>query len=927
MKPTSSELENLASPVSSVPSAYSSQSSSSSSFQKSTLTSPKKVSSPKRPLPPQSFSSLQRSSSFTSVYSDSESSVNPPYPKRVKQDLKISTSKVLLSSKSSVLSSGSSLTVGKSSPALSNKSTKHSSGQTPLSAKSSTSASSSHSSSFHDKNPPIEDEEPDTEVDLIGESKITVDGILLGKRIFKVPTFVIPERHPTRHYMFAPDVAKCIGQRDGFTLFMKYPQLTRLWTTESQREYLTQVGLLSSHLRSRNITLITARTVFRHFGHAVIKKGKPIRDDYWVYGQVYEEEDSSSSDEDTIMTPKRVPPSTLPRPSATLNDYASELKLPMLGATSSKMEWMYYAALSCREFNSRLCTHRQQNGVIPDIHTGIPLVPSEFGSTHFTLQQLQKPHPNGLHPLHHVDPPCTYVSTLTSPSKWNFLDSKPTEYPLALMQGQSSEYLSLFLSRFPHTPPSSIPLTYTQPTYALSSKEIYHPRQGLYCAGTCYTGEPCRRMVQRSGAFCMYHAAQAQGCVNCHQDGTHVQCNKCAKSYHFDCLHMPPLTRSSVTTYPWHCSDCKLCTVCDATGIEDQLLFCDHCERGWHMYCLVPALTQVPPQTWLCPLCHVCSSCGARDVPVFPKCQGTCYYGTYCSECSSDFQLGDICMICLKTRRHATVSSASESTTQGSSASSSSNPLNSPIMETKASPSNDVLVAEMGLSQSTSRCEQCHRYVHPTCEGGLVDGLCPLCDQRITPLTSCIVEGHPIQIPSTLARGHLGFFKQSGVVLMDDQWQPIKTLVMYPRDVVKAVRGRIRGRGGRARGFRGFPSSRGVGRGGLGRGRGRGRGSVRGHRWRGGSAPLNFSVTLDEPATSPRQELTENSGVDVDEEEEVGEGEEGGEEIEEDGDDGEEDGDEMVEDDEMDPAEDASESMQVDEGEIVDDGEAEVLDF
>ncbi|KAK4336820.1 hypothetical protein RND71_043941 [Anisodus tanguticus] len=35
----------------------------------------------------------------------------------------------------------------------------------------------------------------------------------------------------------------------------------------------------------------------------------------------------------------------------------------------------------------------------------------------------------------------------------------------------------------------------------------------------------------------------------------------------------------------------------------DQLLFCDDCDRGYHMYCLKPPLSEPPEGSWSCHLC------------------------------------------------------------------------------------------------------------------------------------------------------------------------------------------------------------------------------------------------------------------------------------------------------------------------------------
>ena len=41
------------------------------------------------------------------------------------------------------------------------------------------------------------------------------------------------------------------------------------------------------------------------------------------------------------------------------------------------------------------------------------------------------------------------------------------------------------------------------------------------------------------------------------------------------------------------------------SGIDDadQMLLCDNCNGGYHLFCLTPELTQVPAGLWYCPSC------------------------------------------------------------------------------------------------------------------------------------------------------------------------------------------------------------------------------------------------------------------------------------------------------------------------------------
>uniref|UniRef100_A0A8C7YLD5 Bromodomain adjacent to zinc finger domain, 2A n=1 Tax=Oryzias sinensis TaxID=183150 RepID=A0A8C7YLD5_9TELE len=54
----------------------------------------------------------------------------------------------------------------------------------------------------------------------------------------------------------------------------------------------------------------------------------------------------------------------------------------------------------------------------------------------------------------------------------------------------------------------------------------------------------------------------------------------------------------------WERSITKVtCQVCRKGDNDECLLLCDSCDRGCHMYCLKPKITQVPEGDWFCPTC------------------------------------------------------------------------------------------------------------------------------------------------------------------------------------------------------------------------------------------------------------------------------------------------------------------------------------
>ncbi|WAR18255.1 BAZ1A-like protein [Mya arenaria] len=46
------------------------------------------------------------------------------------------------------------------------------------------------------------------------------------------------------------------------------------------------------------------------------------------------------------------------------------------------------------------------------------------------------------------------------------------------------------------------------------------------------------------------------------------------------------------------------CRICRKKSDPDKILLCDQCDRGHHLYCLKPALKQVPVNEWFCPDCR-----------------------------------------------------------------------------------------------------------------------------------------------------------------------------------------------------------------------------------------------------------------------------------------------------------------------------------
>ncbi|KAG1734123.1 hypothetical protein EDB19DRAFT_1728323 [Suillus lakei] len=81
-----------------------------------------------------------------------------------------------------------------------------------------------------------------------------------------------------------------------------------------------------------------------------------------------------------------------------------------------------------------------------------------------------------------------------------------------------------------------------------------------------------------------------------------VTCAECGRSGHPSCLQLGAIA-DTIRSYPWKCTECKTCEICEEKGDDERILLCDFCDRGWHMDCMQPPLEETPPGTWHCPMC------------------------------------------------------------------------------------------------------------------------------------------------------------------------------------------------------------------------------------------------------------------------------------------------------------------------------------
>ena len=91
-----------------------------------------------------------------------------------------------------------------------------------------------------------------------------------------------------------------------------------------------------------------------------------------------------------------------------------------------------------------------------------------------------------------------------------------------------------------------------------------------------------------------------------------VFCTQCGESFHKRCLH-ENFNLSDEDCAEWVCLSCMRCAICDSHENDKEMVACDICDRGYHIYCLSPPLKSIPEGNWVCASCALCSSCGSKS--------------------------------------------------------------------------------------------------------------------------------------------------------------------------------------------------------------------------------------------------------------------------------------------------------------------------
>jgi hypothetical protein len=240
----------------------------------------------------------------------------------------------------------------------------------------------------------------DGEVDELGQDKINRDGELLGGlcvyaplmtrvgRQYNLTTFILPDRHPRKRWMISRDPAVHLGFRDSYVFYMRNPEFKKIRATEQDRMYMQSIGCLPHTLKKRDVFLVSAKSVYKKFGHRVVLNGRIKRDDYFESRVTEQDEanEAASMLTRTAATHRKNNVDTRYDPTAILPRLAAQkhakLNIPL-------EQSLLYAAQSALDYNRQLMIERKRHKDDVDVHTQTAMHPVK--KQQLLVQGMQQP--------------------------------------------------------------------------------------------------------------------------------------------------------------------------------------------------------------------------------------------------------------------------------------------------------------------------------------------------------------------------------------------------------------------------------------------------------------------------------------------------------------------------------------------------------
>lgn len=237
-------------------------------------------------------------------------------------------------------------------------------------------------------------------------------------------------------------------------------------------------------------------------------------------------------------------------------------------------------------------------------------------------------------------------------------------YPVAVLPGQFTDYFrqysSLALKTMPLSTILAAPIIRDQLGSDGASSDSEEEASGSV---TDATSDPKEEKPGEGVPRCKV----CSGTKNRNKGGKPeplIICGSCRSASHPTCIDLTLVMVPKIESYNWQCMDCKTCVTCNDPDDEDKMIFCDMCDRGYHIYCV--GLRRVPNGRWHCKECAICSSCGSKTPAgnehlknaewqhEFKKDKDNKqlrYATTLCVPCDKYWKRRQFCYVCLKVYR------------------------------------------------------------------------------------------------------------------------------------------------------------------------------------------------------------------------------------------------------------------------------------
>ncbi|XP_063385267.1 mucin-2 [Cydia fagiglandana] len=439
-----------------------------------------------------------------------------------------------------------------------------------------------------------------------------------------------PENPSAEHQvmMIQEQVAMFLGVK---SFKRRYPELKRRTVGGEERDYILRKGIVTEALCDLGITAVDASEVLDIM----------LSD----YPHKYEEYRSHQRERQIAVAqePPEKPEVRVDRVEMKISDKSSDKpEPPKIDPEKTRQDMAAAAIASASEWNARLNSVRR--GACADLQT-------------MTVQRRRAPMKS---PGTHVKPPAGF-------------------YPHALLPGQYQHTYRYYtpdqLRYFPLNTVVAAPPAPPSPCESSSESE---PDWGsnLDSSDDNSRHQPPKRKklmkVKRSSSVVepKEEPRDEELCRACHlrEEGNRkysherfLVCANCNCRLHPHCVELPADTIRKVREYAWQCAECKTCCACSLPADDDKMLFCDLCDRGFHIYCV--GLDRVPTGRWHCVECAICKSCGARDphglAPAAPAPAADWHHQTrrgpgghklyshsLCTPCARAYRIGRYCPLC-----------------------------------------------------------------------------------------------------------------------------------------------------------------------------------------------------------------------------------------------------------------------------------------